>query len=99
MSNSNNESLIFTKESIIRCLTARISGIHIKEANEYIMKLEVIIIIYNFLFLFSNLAKYFKYQTLSRIITRTRRDKSCTRSCNNNHIWFIKRTFNVYNKP
>ena len=45
----NNINFSEEEKEVLNCLNARMSGVHIEEANQYIAKLEVIIYIYYFI--------------------------------------------------
>jgi hypothetical protein len=58
----NND--LATEEDVKKCLEARMTGMHIQEANQYISKIEVnIYIIYSII-----IAKFYEYQNIREFI-------------------------------
>ena len=52
------------KEDVLNCLRARITGIRIQEANQYISKIEVI----KYILLIVNLDEFYEYKNIWGII-------------------------------
>ena len=52
------------KEDVLNCLRARMTGIHIQEANQYISKIEVI----KYILLIVNLDEFYEYKNIWGII-------------------------------
>jgi len=52
------------EEEVLNCLRARMTGIHIQEANQYISQIEVIIYNINLI----NIAKFHEYQNIWKFI-------------------------------
>jgi hypothetical protein len=52
------------EEEVLNCLRARMTGIHIQEANKYISQIEVIIYNINLI----NIAKFHEHQNIWKFI-------------------------------
>ena len=60
----NNE--LAKEEQVLECLKARMTGLHIQEANQYISQIEVIIYIYIIYRII--IAKFHEYQNIWKFI-------------------------------